>query len=157
MLDKIIIRNSDEAAYCNGIADCRSESDELCPYVNIALATSYVYVVTGGRSIDGGTAFSFDGVYEEKRVPGLHYKKLGEADSYGNYRFLYTDSRHAQTWILGVGKTLSTARAEYRSPANAGRPAVTQWMRKRRKRPSIKVAGVETNTTAEMVAKQLLM
>ena len=50
-----------------------------------ALATSSVYVVTGISSF-------FDGIYEEKREPELHYKKLGEAAYNGDYSFLYTDS-----------------------------------------------------------------
>ena len=60
-----------------------------------------VYVVTGACcSFNTGNAF-YDGVYEEKREPELHYKKLGEADRDGDYVFLYTDSRRPQTWILG--------------------------------------------------------
>ena len=78
--------------------------------VKAALATPFLYVVNG-------TGW-FDGVYEEKMEPELHYKRLGEADYDGNYKFLYTDSRRPQTWILGFGKTLSTARAKYRAPAN---------------------------------------
>ena len=106
----------------------------------------------------------YDGVYEERREPELHYKKLGEADSDGDYRFLYTDSRRPQTWIIGKGKTLSTAKADYRAPARAGRPALTQWsevyddgreLREGKPKPSLRVAGVETNLTAEEVKKQI--
>ena len=85
-----------------------------------ALAAPSVYIVTG-------TGWSHDGVYEEKREPELHFKQLGEADKYGHYRFLYTDSRRPQTWIIGWGETVSTVEAHYRAPAKDGRPAVTQW------------------------------
>ena len=69
----------------------------------------------------------YDGGYVENRQPELHYKRLGEADSKGNYRFLYTDSRRPNTWILGWGKTLSTAEAWFRAPAVEGRPPSTGW------------------------------
>ena len=65
-----------------------------------------VYVVTGAGSL-------FNGVYEEKREPELHYKKLVEANSYGYYDFLYKGSQHGNTWILGYGDTLSAALAQY--------------------------------------------
>ena len=139
---QFILRNSNEAAYCNGVPDCKSGSDELCPYVTIranstifnitreqeeagdaitennlvkeALAAPTIYVVTGAGSFP-------DGVYEERREPELHYTKKGY------YYVLYTDSRRPQTWIIGEGETLSTAQAYYRAPASAGRPAVRQW------------------------------
>ena len=88
-----------------------------------ALAAPSVYVVS--ESLYG----EYDGVYEEKREPELHYKKLGEADKYygGHFSFIYTDSRRPQTWIIGWGKTVSTVEAHFRAPAKDGRPAVTQW------------------------------
>ena len=54
-----------------------------------ALAAPSVYVVS--ESLYG----EYDGVYEEKREPELHYKKLGEADKYygGHFKFIYTDYR----------------------------------------------------------------
>ena len=123
-----------------------------------ALATSSVYVVTGISSF-------FDGIYEEKREPELHYKKVGEADSGGNYDFLYTDSRRPQTWILGEGKTFSATWAKVRAPAIAGRPVVTQWSyvgngRREGKEegiplPHIRVVGVETNITGEELEKRI--
>ena len=77
--------------------------------VKVALADHSVYVV----DIDG--TYSYDGVYEEKMEPELHYKRIGGAtylgDNYhffytdifhGRYHFLYTDSRRPQTWILGI-------------------------------------------------------
>ena len=53
----------------------------------IAGGSSTVYVVTG-------TAL-YNGVYEEKREPELHYKKLGE--DVGYYGFLYKGSQHGIT------------------------------------------------------------
>ena len=118
-------------------------------------ASPSVYLVNGAAG----------GVYEEKREPELHYKRIG---SDGHYRFLYTDSRRPQTWILGHGETLSTAYAVYRAPARDGRPAVTQWsyvwgdMYRSREgkeegdpESSLRVVGVETNSTGEEVASQL--
>ena len=125
-----------------------------------ALAAPSVYVVS--ESLYG----EYDGVYEEKREPELHYKKLGEADKYYGHSFLYTDSRRPQTWIIGWGKTVSTVEAHFRAPAKDGRPAVTQWRyvhdwsREGKEqgdpKPSLRVVGVETNSTGEEVEKQLL-
>ena len=67
----------------------------------------------------------YDGGYVENREPELHYKRVAEADYWR--RFLYTDSRRPNTWILGWGKTLSTAQAQYRAPAVDGRPPDTGW------------------------------
>ena len=109
----------------------------------------------------------YDGGYVENRQPELHYKRLGEADSKGNYRFLYTDSRRPNTWILGWGKTLSTAEAWFRAPAVEGRPPATgwswvwgYWSREGKEvgdpRPKIRVVGVgETNITSEEFERQL--
>ena len=123
-----------------------------------ALAAPSVYVVS--ESLYG----EYDGVYEEKREPELHYKKLGEADKYygGHFKFIYTDSRRPQTWIIGWGKTVSTAYAHYRAPTKDGRSAVTQWSYVRdwssregkeegSPRPSLRVVGVETNVTGEQL------
>ena len=69
--------------------------------------------------------------------------------------FLYKGSQHANTWIIGWGKTLSVARAYYRAPAVEGRPPADQWSwvsdgsRSREgqeegsPRPKIRVVGVE--------------
>ena len=86
----------------------------LFPFLlNSAFPTPSIYVVigtdTGSWSVDG--VYGVYGVYEEKREPELHYKRVGGAGYDGDHRFLYTDSRHHQTWILGYGKTLSTAGA----------------------------------------------
>ena len=51
----------------------------------IAGSAYNVYVVTG--------AALYNGVYEEKREPELHYNKLGGADNYGNYEFLYKNDK----------------------------------------------------------------
>ena len=122
-----------------------------------AVTTSSVYVVTD--------RFSFGGVYEEKMEPELHYTRLSAANFDGEYTFLYTDRRRTQTWILGFGKTLSTAKAVYRAPAIAGRPAVTQWSHVYDKSregkeegipwPSIRVVRVETSITGEELEKQI--
>ena len=85
----------------------------------IAAGSRTVYVVTGA-------CCDYNGVYEAKRVKELHYKKLGEAD-YRGHLFLYKGSQHGNTWILGQGRTLSTAKAYYRAPAVEGRPPADQW------------------------------
>ena len=72
--------------------------------IKAAFATPSIYVVSGD-------AYLYTGVYEEKREPELHYKKLGEADYEGDYFFLYTDSRRPLTWIIGYGETFSTVQA----------------------------------------------
>ena len=93
-----------------------------------ACATPSIYVVTG----IGYTWGVYEGVYEEKREPELHYKKLDEVSSgrVNQFWFLYTDSLPPQSlsqiWIIGRGKTLSTAWAWFRAPAREGTPVVTQ-------------------------------
>ena len=101
-------------------------------------------------------AGSYNGVYEEESEPELHYKKLGGAHNLGlrYYNFLYKGSQRGDTWILGRGETLSTAKAWYRAPAVEGRPLASQWgwvvdgSREGREegipKPKIKVVGVET-------------
>ena len=168
--DSWLIVSRYDPRFCNSVPDCKSGSDELCPYG----ATSSLYVVTGVTE-------EYDGMYEEKREPTLHYKKTG----YNH--FLYTDIRRPQTWIIGSmssqsfdGDFFPTERSRikcagcgieafYRAPARAGRPATTQWnwvkaKSGRRSRegeeegdpaPSIRVVGVETNITEEELAKQI--
>ena len=128
--------------------------------VKTTVSTTSVYVVT--------VTSSFGGVYEEKRDSELHYKRIGEANNRGSFGansfFLYTDSHRPQTWILGYGMNLSTARAVYRAPTKAARPAATQWsevwggsregMEEGRPQPSIRVVGVETNITGEELEKK---
>ena len=128
-------------------------------FLRIQSSTPAFYVVTEFAGING--------VYEEVKEPELHYKDYWSGFP-GHYYFLYTDSRRPQTWILGHGKTLSTAYAVFRAPARDGRPAVTQWsyvwgdMYRSREgkeqgdpEPSLRVVGVETNSTGEEVASQL--
>jgi len=83
--------------------------------------------------VTGATSY-YNGVYEERREPELYYILLGGGDgsrpsvsSDGNYYFLYKGSQHGDTWILGWGKTLSTAKAAFRAPAVEGRPPADQW------------------------------
>ena len=83
--------------------------------------------------VRGARVNTFNGVYEERRVPELHYKKLGGAVYDENYAFLYKGKEHGLyghhgTWILGIGRTLSTAYAWYRAPAYSDKivPA-DQW------------------------------
>ena len=57
---------------------------------SVATVVPSLHVVTGAYSIDNG-------VYEERREPELHFKRLGDNI------FLYTDSRRPNTWILGFG------------------------------------------------------
>ena len=132
--------------------------------VKAVLAAPSVYVVTDRWGVDW--------VYKEKREPELHYKRLGQAIWNGEHHFLYTDSRRPQTWILGRGKTLSTAYAEYRAPAREGRPGATHWSwvwdgtknesgsregmkEKGHPQPSVRVFGVGMNITGEELVKQL--
>ena len=132
--------------------------------IRAAFTTPSIYFVSHYSS----DSYIYTGVYEEKREPELHYKKLGEPDWRGDYWFLYTDSRRPQTWIIGFGKTFSTVQARYRAPARAGRPAVTQWSyvhdgsREGEEKgssdyePFVRVVGVERrNITGEELAEQL--
>ena len=83
-----------------------------------AWATSSIYVVTSNGH------GNVNGIYKE--LHNDNYQKNGEADSNGHYQFLYEDSRRPKTWILGFGRTLSTATALYRAPATeTGSPAFT--------------------------------
>ena len=129
-----------------------------------ASVTPSIYIVMSSRH---GLVYGVDGVYEEKTEPELHYQKLGEEAS-NYYWFLYTDSRRPQTWIIGRGTTLSTARARYRAPAREGKPGVTEWSkvwdtwhesREGKDRgipwPDVRVVGVETNITGKELANQL--
>ena len=50
----------------------------------------------------------FNGIYEERSDPRLHYKQIGEPDEYGDYRFLYTEPDHPDTWTFVSGTDFST-------------------------------------------------
>ena len=124
---------------------------------SVASVVPSLHVVTGYDPV-------FFGIYEERREPELHFKRLGEAGQDGDYRFLYTDSRRPNTWILGSGRNVATAQAYFRAPAVDGRPAITGWSdvwdRSREGReegdpePDVRVVGVETKITGEELRKQ---
>jgi len=114
-----------------------------------------------------GAGLVYSGVYEERREPELYYKKLGDGwDDRLGHRFLYKGSQHGDTWIIGRGKTLSTAKAEYRAPAVEGRPPADQWWtsiedgsREGKEvgnlMPEIRVVGVETETARFLYGEEL--
>ena len=84
--------------------------------LSIALAASLpsVYVV---EESDGGWWFDYDGIYEERSNPKLHYKRIGGPGRDGDYRFLYTEPDHPDTWSFGKGKDLSDVTTIFRAPA----------------------------------------
>ena len=73
----------------------------------------------------------FDGLYaEEGHGSTKYYKKLGGANSNGDYFYLYRGTERRGTWVLGAGKNFEARRAEYRAPAGsaAGQPPpVSGW------------------------------
>ena len=100
---------------------------QLCLAVLLLFLRSVASVVPSLHVVTG--AHSSDGMYEERREPELHFQRLGEADKWGD-RFLYTDNRRPNTWILGQGWNVATAGALFRAPAlTDGRPAITGWSR----------------------------
>ena len=136
---------------------------------SVASSVPSLHVVTGAGTWEsqvlGVIGYSvYEGVYEERREPEFHFKRLGEADKWGYYRFLYTDSRRPNTWILGWGGHVTTAEADYRAPAVDGRPPITGWsdvwdMSREGKeegdpQPEIRVVGVETKITSAELRKQ---
>ena len=102
---------------------------QLCLAVLLLSLGSVASVVPSLHVVETGVPSYYNGVYEERREPELHFKRLGEADEDGDYRFLYTDSRRPNTWILGDGANVTTAGALFRAPAVDGRPAITGWSR----------------------------
>ena len=72
-------------------------------------------------------SYSWQGIYKEISDPELHYKRIGEPDSSGDYSFLYREPDHNNTWTFGDGKDLSTVDPIFRAPAIAGKPTSTQW------------------------------
>ena len=144
---------------------------QLCLAVFLLFLGSVASVVPSLHVVTGTN--SYNGVYQERREPELHFKRLGEADQYGDPGdFLYTDNRRPNTWILGRGDNVTTAQAMYRAPAVDGRPAITGWSyvwdgewgerdgsRVGREEegspvPLIRVVGVETNITGEELTDQ---
>ena len=83
-------------------------------------ASPSVYVVEGYYDF-------YAGIYGEKNDPLLHYKLIGQPDSYGHNCFLYREPAHPDTWSFGWGGDLSTVEPSYRAPARAGKPASTRW------------------------------
>ena len=71
-----------------------------------------------------GTSY-YDGLYaEEGHGSSKHYKRLGGADNYGFYFYLYRGTERRGTWVLGDGNNFEQRRANYRAPAGsaAGQP-----------------------------------
>ena len=65
----------------------------------------------------------YDGIYEERSNPTLHYKQ-----TYPDQDFiLYRDANHNDTWTFGLGESISTVRPKVRAPASAGEPPSTRW------------------------------
>ena len=135
---------------------------QLCLAVLLLFLRSVASVVPSLHVVTGTS--SYNGVYEERSEPEIHFKSLVPS-SWGRYRFLYTDNRRPNTWILGFGGNVATARASYRAPAVDGRPAITGWSyvydgsREGREEgspwPDIRVVGVETKITGEELREQL--
>ena len=100
---------------------------QLCLTVLLLFLGSLASVVPSLHVERGAYSYLYNDVYEERREPELHFQRLSEADQFGKYRFLYTDSRRPNTWILGAGVNVTTARAEFRAPAVDGRPPITGW------------------------------
>ena len=133
--------------------------------VKIGLATSSLYVVTGAYEEGQSEQYGPNGIYEEKREPELHYQKLGDPDPDGHYTFLYTDSHRQpqpQTvrWILGKGRTLSTAVAQFSTHAVDGEPIISRWLYELNfgsssPRSDMRVLRVDANITGEELTKQL--
>ena len=80
------------------------------------------YVVTGGFK------GNYDGLYEERRQPVLHYKKMGKPDQNGKLWFLYTDKSFPPTWIIGQGNNVLSAKAYFRSTLKAEEAPVSDWL-----------------------------
>ena len=68
-----------------------------------------VYIVNGVGRVDG--------IYEEQGTPPLHYKRMGKANKYGSYYYLYPGTKQPDTWVLGAGKSTRTSVARYRASA----------------------------------------
>ena len=77
-------------------------------------ARQEVYVVKG-TSVTG-----MDGLYaEEGQGSSAHYKRLGGADSWGGYYYLYRGTERRGAWVLGRGMTFETRRTHFRAPAGS--------------------------------------
>ena len=80
------------------------------------------YVVTGGFK------GNYDGLYEERRQPVLHYKKMGKPDQNGKLWFLYTDKSFPPMWMIGQGNNVLSAKAYFRSTLKAEDAPVSDWL-----------------------------
>ena len=67
------------------------------------VSKSSVYVVTGG------SRGNYDGVYEQRRGPMVHFKKIGKPDHNGKAWFLYPDNTVPPTWMIGQGNNVLSA------------------------------------------------
>ena len=94
----------------------------LLSVVTAVLGKSPVYVVTGGFK------GNYDGLYEERRQPVLHYKKMGKPDQNGKLWFLYTDKSFPPTWMIGQGNNVLSAKAYFRSTLRAEVAPVSDWL-----------------------------
>ena len=94
----------------------------LLSSVAASLGKSPVYVVTGGFK------GNYDGLYEERRQPVLHYKKLGKPDQNGKLWFLYPGKSFPPTWMIGQGNSVLSAKAYFRSTLRAEDAPVSDWL-----------------------------
>ena len=68
-----------------------------------------------------GGVGSSDGVYSEEGEGADHrYQRMGGADEYGWYFYLYRGTERANTWVVGIGTSFEARRAWYRAPAGGG-------------------------------------
>ena len=80
----------------------------LCfPIICQVEAQTKVFIVNG--------AGFRDGVYTEEGERGDHYQRLGGANSYDYYSYLYRETGQAGTWVVGKGKSFETREAVFRA------------------------------------------
>ena len=72
----------------------------LClPLIGKVEAQPKVFVVNGAG---GGS----DGVFAEEGKGADHrYQRMGGADTYGHYYYLYRGTERADTWVVGRGRS----------------------------------------------------
>ena len=86
------------------------------------VSKSSVYVVTGG------SRGNYDGVYEQRRRPIAHFKKIGKPDHNGKAWFLYPDNTVPPTWMIGQGNNVLSAKAFFRSSERSEVAPVSSWL-----------------------------
>ena len=86
------------------------------------VSKSSVYVVTGG------SRGNYDGVYEQRRRPIVHFKKIGKPDHNGKAWFLYPDNTVPPTWMIGQGNNVLSAKAFFRSSERSEVAPVSSWL-----------------------------